>query len=607
MPTRPNLELLVLDAPWGTALDDPETLMELVQRDVDCGFAEWIDGGLDEVRRRFGRRCAAGRLGLVKKDGADPRLIGDSTISNANRLCRISEKIELPGLWDVEEFISRHSDEQWIAFVLDVKTAHKRIKVALEDQGYSVFTAVDPQGVTRWLVYRTCHFGGSWSAYWWSRVAAGFVRLGHLLLHSSHFLGMCVDDELALFPVSTAPLMASLLVSLASALGLPLSWKKLTLSACVKWTGWILDFRGAPRATLPEDKAARIIAGLQVIARKGHVRRRDLQALVGLLSWFTCGARWLKPWMAVWFHMLLKPALRFQCLDETQLAEVLRVLDSNLRVRRRACLSDVQQGWQAVECSGRVITCPSDLQSCRLKQGRAWVKFLDAASESVRPSRQESDVAEFFMRVVRLQSPVHLAVDAAGSGPAAADAFASGSVAGIGGWFLPEGAPLAASSIIWFSFHLDRAALPGWFVGGDADLETRICALEALAQLVLLAMQVQEYAHGPRRPNVGCIALRQQSDNLGVVCSSAKGLSMKEPLASILQATAVFCMQEHLNLRLSHLAGARNGWADALSRGPSHDTVFWSQLSPNLRRDVDWRSLMQAGRPCQLRRVELPR
>ena len=62
-----------------------------------------------------------------------PPPVGDSAVSNANRLCRISEKIELPGLGDVEEFISRHPDEQWVAFVLDVKTAHKRVKVAPED------------------------------------------------------------------------------------------------------------------------------------------------------------------------------------------------------------------------------------------------------------------------------------------------------------------------------------------------------------------------------------------------------------------------------------------------------------------------------------------
>ena len=76
-------------------------------------------------------------------------------------------------------------------------------------------------------------------------------------------------------------------------------------------------------------------------------------------------------------------------------------------------------------------------------------------------------------------------------------------------------------------------------------LRPKICALEALAQLVLLVLQVSEAAGSRCRPNVGCIALRQQSDN-GVVCSSAKGLSMKEPFASILQATAELCMQEHL-------------------------------------------------------------
>ena len=131
----------------------------------------------------------------------------------------------------------------------------------------------------------------------------------------------------------------------------------------------------------------------------------------------------------------------------------------------------------------RAVRCALDLESCRLKHRRAWVKLLDAASDSVRPSRQESDV-EFFLRVVRLESPVHLAVRLAGSSPAAADAFASGEIAGIGGWFLPEGAPLAVSSIIWYSIPLDTDSLPDWFAGDSADLATKICALEAPAQLV---------------------------------------------------------------------------------------------------------------------------
>ena len=44
--------------------------MRLVQADVEAGFADWIPGGVEEARRIFGANCAAGKLGLVKKAGA---------------------------------------------------------------------------------------------------------------------------------------------------------------------------------------------------------------------------------------------------------------------------------------------------------------------------------------------------------------------------------------------------------------------------------------------------------------------------------------------------------------------------------------------------------
>ena len=42
-----------------------------------------------------------GKLGLVHRDGAALRLIGDSSVRNANAMCRIEERVELPGLRDV--------------------------------------------------------------------------------------------------------------------------------------------------------------------------------------------------------------------------------------------------------------------------------------------------------------------------------------------------------------------------------------------------------------------------------------------------------------------------------------------------------------------------
>ena len=605
VPSRPNLELLVHNSPWGTALEDPETLtlMEPVQRDVDSGFAEWVEGGREEAIARFGRNCAAGRLGLVKKDGCEPRLVGDSTVSNANRLCRISEKIELPGLAGVIQFMSRHRQQRWVAFSLDVKKAHKRVKVAPSEQGFSVFTAVDPQGRTHWLVYLTCHFGGAWSAYWWSRVAAGFVRLCHILLHNSHFLSMYVDDELSLFPAASATLMACVEVMLACSLGIPLSWKKMSLGTKLKWVGWLLQFDGQPCATLSEDKVLRLEAGLRAVTQRRWVRRRELESLVGLLSWYTCGARWLKPWMAMWFHMLLKPAMHFYNLDGEQLWELQRLLDADLRVTRCATLSDVQPGWRLAECGGKVVKESSDLSRCRTKHGRAWVKLLDSASAQVRPSKDEACVAAFFLQLILRRAPVHLVETPATQCVAAADAFANSTGAGIGGWWMPNDAQLAASSICWFSISLDKSSLPEWFVPKGAGLQDVISSLEALAQLVLLVLQRQDPESRIRSPNVGCLAVRQRCDNLGVVGACEKGLSMKQPLASVLQATALFCMKERLNLRVSHLAGVRNEWADTLSRGSVKDPVFWAQLDPAKRRSLDWRAVLDAGRPEALARA----
>ena len=106
------MELYTWPEPWGSGLQDLETVMKLVQEDVDLGFAEWLPGGLAEARARFGTACAAGRL---EKEGTDPRLLGDSTVSGANILCWIAERIEMPSIQDVGEFLSRDPGSLWAA------------------------------------------------------------------------------------------------------------------------------------------------------------------------------------------------------------------------------------------------------------------------------------------------------------------------------------------------------------------------------------------------------------------------------------------------------------------------------------------------------------
>ena len=226
--------------------------------------------------------------------------------------------------------ISRYPHDQWMAFVLDVCKAHKRVKVHPSEQGFSIFTVVDADGNTRWLVYKTCHFGCAWAAFWRARVADGLVRLTHRLIAViRHFLAIYVDDNLSLLPMHTAPTLACLQIILACVLGVPLSWHKLYLGRHVRWIGWLFNLDGELCASLPEDKVARLTAALRAVAKAGSRHsRRSLQSLVGLLSRYTCGARWLKPWMSIWFHMLLKqmdlfknpccegPSIKITCLND---------------------------------------------------------------------------------------------------------------------------------------------------------------------------------------------------------------------------------------------------------------------------------------------------
>ena len=70
---------------------------------------------------------------------------------------------------------------------------------------------------------------------------------------------------------------------LAVGLGVPLSWVCLAAGPALCAKGF---------------SAARI--------RRGDaVARSDLESLVGRLLWLTGGVRWLRPWMSVWFRMLV--------------------------------------------------------------------------------------------------------------------------------------------------------------------------------------------------------------------------------------------------------------------------------------------------------------
>ena len=160
----------------------------------------------------------------------------------------------------------------------------------------------------------------------------------------------------------------------------------------------------------------------------------------------------------------------------------------------------------------------------------------------------------------------------------------------LGGWWIRPDVQVCPENINWFSYQICRSDLPEWFRA--EDLASVICALEALAQFVLCLLLVNEVEPESCPACLGRMILRQQCDNQGVVGASSKGTSMTQPLSGVLQATAKLCLEQGIALRISHVPGEQNSWADALSRGREVLPDFWGRLQQNLHHRVAWRQLL---------------
>ena len=187
-------ELTICRENWKQATEQPELLAQLVQKEVQEGWVFSVPD-LDAARARWGNRVAIGKCNIIGGDELGgqwrkPRLIVDTTVSGTNPSVTIPEKYSLPGVQDVINATPlRGSGTELAGFSLDIRAAHKTVRIHPDEQGLLGFQA-DNQ---LWF-YRVAPFGGSFSAHWFQRISAFLVRMFHLLLWVQHALWAYVDD-----------------------------------------------------------------------------------------------------------------------------------------------------------------------------------------------------------------------------------------------------------------------------------------------------------------------------------------------------------------------------------------------------------------------------
>ena len=586
--SEPSIEaeqLLWHDGNWSSAEDKPDIALQLMLHEVEQGWVEEIHGGMPEAVQRWGPLVAVGKLGVVDSPGKAPRLIGDSSCSNANSQSCIMDKAECPTILNLAASLGQLGlDTSQVSFLsLDVSAAHKQVLVRPEERGLSLFRVQH-----RLFCYKTCHFGAKWSAYWWGRLGALVLRVTKQIIFFAHCGLLYVDDFIWCFPTNMCTPLSLLVCAVLSILGLPMSWHKLAVGSSVTWVGFALRLSSGLFASLPGPKLAALREGLKKLGSPAKkVSRRLVSAVIGLLVWATQLFPLLRSWLYHLYRSLYRPKMGLHNLSVYQLAELACCCSANFKVLRDLTRSDLRAGLKIMAIGNSPVTHLDHLLCPRLRSGRAWVKTADTNSLDTMIDDNAAEAAMRFQHFFLSNSSALVGREwqlplTSTTCFAFADAWADDSCGGMGGWFASS-QPSSPTEIKWFHIPLHLSQFPSKW--GLTSLQKAIATLELLAQCALLMLH-------PVTSSTICIV--QHSDNLPSVGATAKGMSTKAPLCFGMTCLATIAVSRQIQVQISHVAGIRNEWADHISRlNCASHAHFMQVLDPSLRVRISLDSLLE--------------
>ena len=164
-----------------------------------------------------------------------------------------------------------------------------------------------------------------------------------------------------------------------------------------------------------------------------------------------------------------------------------------------------------------------------------------------------------------------------------------------GGWFHPDKEPpQTPHNVHWFTLQGTLKDLPADLQQqGGTEAQRIIGGLETLAQIGLMIMR--NSVQGIRGKYVD---MEQLGDSMTALGAVNKIFSTKEPLASYLWVLAEWCTRSQTTLRVSHIPGQNNGWADILSR--SSNPAEELGLDKNREFSITLQDITRPSNKCKL-------
>lgn len=537
---------------WSSAENQDEILSKLLQDEIDQGFV--MELGSEEVAKaQFGKNFAVGKLAIVSNQSGKHRLVLDSTVCGLNQLSAnsIQEHITYPRIQDVMQCIGTSVSQQSTLFNIDVKAAHKRIKVRRSDRGLLSFRALN-----RLFCYKVLHFGGSCSAYYWARTSSLILRLCHRLLYLYHSGFVFVDDFLFNFCTPIAALQACTILLLFDFLNIPISWNKLQLAHRVTWIGWNLDTTTC-LASIPEDKLLKLRNMLAKLTTPGKFLRQDIEKLAGNLLWLSdivTSIRWI---LGRVYAILSRSGIQLVRLPKTQISFVLQNTCDKGILHTMLQQPYVPQG-SIVQRIGKLqrdrFHSWSEFSKSASMLPYAWTSFINCRSN--RLPIYDNDAAMFadLLDVFSVCTPsTPLCRPFRIQLRAGADAFAEQSNFGLGGWIeFPN-------RCFWFSLPGHVSDLPSDFNTGS--LQSHILTFETVSQVILLLILYESKIRGINFELVTCL------DNQAAEGILAAGFTQLPVASKIIRVYHQLTQLSGAVLTPVRTSSKDNSRADDLSRG----------------------------------------
>ena len=537
---------------WTRAEQNPDLLSELIEKEIAQGWVRKFEGTEQDAALHWPAGTAIGKLNLVLAEGKEPRIVLDSSVCGLNPSVHLPERVALPTGADVQRsFLSDDCFAQLRAVSLDFKAAHKCCKVLPKDQGTLLFRH---RGAL--YHYTVCHFGARFSAYWWQRTGSLMLRCLHALLcKHQHRAWLYVDDLLLLLRTAEAEAGAALTVALLGALNAPISWKKAQFAQQVIWCGWKFCF-ASESVELVAHKLAKLREQLQSLRSAHKVPRKSLEAALGLLNWATTFSNHLRPFMAPLYKDLHSAKGTLHSIAPASWSAFYEALDSSARLARTPTGSWLPRNAQLLEVGALKIHSKADVPKVPPSHKHQWVRLADLSRQEIHLRKDSEFVLHWLSLCFAHEQPRSLRCAPLMPCLSAADAFADKHRMGIGGWLS------TARSFVWFSEIFSDEEVRQQWPQLSGSLQPYIGCFETLAQLALAQCSWQLL-----RARHARFVLPSASDNTSAESGLNKLFSTAEPLSTFLRLAATWAQLHRVQFQVEHLAGQKNAWADAMSRG----------------------------------------